>query len=181
MQFNSYEFILTFLPAILILYFLGTKINFRIGKFILITGSIIFYTNMNFSLLTVLLISIAINFLFAKLIEKKEKWNKLFLAVPVITNVGLLLYYKYTNFAIESINQMAKTEIPLQEIILPLGISFFTFQQIAYIVSVYRKELEKADFVDYLTYILYFPKLLMGPLADPVDFIGQINQADRKK
>lgn len=74
-----------------------------------------------------------------------------------------------------------RTEYSFKELFLPLGISFITFQQIAYLVSVYREELKEPSVVDYLVYILYFPKLLMGPLAEPIDFMGQLNDAATKK
>ena len=100
---------------------------------------------------------------------------------PVLINIALLLYFKYLNFAITNINHFFSMEIPLKDLILPVGISFFTFQQIAYIVAVYRGELERNHLLDYLVYILYFPKILMGPLAEPAEFIGQINDASLRK
>lgn len=104
-----------------------------------------------------------------------------FLAVPVCINAALLLYFKYLNFAITNYNALFHTDHALKTLLLPVGISFFTFQQIAYLVSVYRKELLKADLIDYLAYITYFPKLLMGPLMEPVDFVEQLNDLDRKR
>ncbi len=98
----------------------------------------------------------------------------------IVSNVLLLFYFKYLNFFITNINAIFTKEIPLKEIILPLGISFFTFQQIMYVVSVYRNQIS-LNVLDYLVYILYFPKLLMGPLNDPKEFIDQINEDERKK
>ena len=96
------------------------------------------------------------------------------LALPIIVNAGMLVYFKYLNFAISNINALFGKEFPLQNIILPLGISFYTFQQISYIVVTEQGELENNDLIDYLAYILYFPKLVMGPIIDPVDYISQI-------
>lgn len=84
------------------------------------------------------------------------------------------------NFAIENINALLKTEYAPQDIILPVGISFFTFQQIAYLVAVYREELDN-NIIDYLVYILYFPKILMGPLADPDEFVAELNRTENKR
>lgn len=181
MQFNSFVFILLFMPITIITYFLANKVNTFVGKIVIIVSSILFYTYMNWSVLLVLGISLIINFLFAKLIEKTRKWHKIYVFVPILINVCLLLYFKYLNFLISNINMIFGKEFALMELILPVGISFFTFQQIAYIVSAYRKEIERVDVIDYLAYILYFPKILMGPLVEPVDFICQLNDGTKKK
>lgn len=181
MQFNSYGFILYFLPITVLLYFLTNKIKPFLGKLVIIGASIIFYSMGRTNMLIYLGISMLINYGSALVIRKFKIKNKVWMALPIIVNVGLLLYYKYLNFAIININTIFNQELKLQEIILPLGISFYTFQQIAYIVATERGELENNNIFDYLAYILYFPKLIMGPIVDPVDFISQINQNDRKK
>ncbi len=180
MLLNSHIFILCFLPLILIAYFLSNKLNILAGKVVLVAGSLIFYAYADWHMLFFLLPSVLCNYLFTYLIGH-AKWRKIFLAVPVIVNVGLLLFFKYTNFVITNFNLLWKTEYAFLQLLVPLGISFITFQQIAYLVTVYRGELERADVMDYLVYILYFPKLLMGPLAEPVDFIAQLNNPDTKK
>lgn len=181
MQFNSYEFILFFMPVVVILYFLANKIKPNVGKLVLIVASIVFYSLGRINMLIYFGISILINYGSAIAVRKLKKKNKMLMALPLIVNVGLLLYFKYSNFVITNINTFFGTELELQEIILPLGISFYTFQQIAYIVATQQGALGKNSFIDYLTYILYFPKLIMGPIIDPVDFISQINQNSRKK
>ena len=181
MQFNSFVFILLFLPLTVLVYYLGNKINSMIGKIILIIASAVFYAYSDFSTLIMLGISIGINYSFSMIIKKAKRWSKFFLFIPIVINAGLLLYFKYSNFVITNINSWFGKELVLKELIMPVGISFFTFQQIAYIVSVYRTEIESNSFIDYLTYILYFPKILMGPLADPVDFISQLNDEKLKK
>ena len=172
MQFNSYIFICFFLPVMVIGYFLGNKIRVIAGKLILIAGSILFYAYFDWTALLVVGISLGINFFFAAGVKKWQKWNKLFLVVPVIINISLLLYFKYTNFVITNFNTWLDKDIVLKQLVLPLGISFFTFQQIAYMVATYKNEIERLNIIDYLIYILYFPKILMGPLADPVEFIA---------
>ena len=181
MQFNSYEFILYFLPITLLFYFIGNKINPVIGKLIIVFASIVFYAMGRTNMLIYLGISILINYGSALVIRQFKIKNKILMALPIIVNVGLLLYFKYLNFAITNINTFFGKEFELQEIILPLGISFYTFQQIAYIVATERGELENNNIIDYLAYILYFPKLVMGPIIDPVDYISQLNQEGRKK
>lgn len=181
MQFNSFVFILLFLPITTLLYYIANRINSLVGKWILVISSIIFYCYTDISILCVLGISIIVNYVFSLTVTKAKKWRSLFLVIPVIINVGLLLYYKYLNFAISNVNTFLGKEIPLVDLMLPVGISFFTFQQIAYVVAIYKGELQKNSLVDYLVYILFFPKILMGPLADPVDFINQINDSNLKK
>lgn len=180
MQFNSFVYILLFLPITILMYYIANKINSLVGKCILVISSIIFYCYTDISILWVLGISVVVNYVFSFTITKAKKWRSIFLFIPVIINVGLLLYYKYLNFAISNVNTFFGKEIPLVELMLPVGISFYTFQQIAYIVAIYKGEL-KNSLVDYLVYILFFPKILMGPLADPVDFISQINDSNLKK
>lgn len=180
MQFNSYEFILCFLPLTVLLYFLANRAGPVFGKIVIIIASIIFYSKGRSSMLIYLGISMLINYVSALVIKKYKIRNKLFIALPVVVNISLLLYFKYLNFAISNVNIFFGKEIPLQEIVLPLGISFYTFQQIAYIVATDRGELANNDIIDYLLYILFFPKLVMGPITDPVDFMSQINQENKK-
>lgn len=181
MQFNSFLFIILFLPLTVLFYYIFNKFSHMIGKIVLLIASIVFYAYSDWGTLIVIGISLAINYLFAVFIKRARKWRTLYLCVPILINVGLLLYFKYLNFAIININTYFAKELPLKELILPVGISFFTFQQIAYIVAIYRGEIEKPDILDYLVFILFFPKVLMGPLMDPVDFIGQLNDLSCKK
>lgn len=181
MQFNSFIFILLFLPIVMVMYFGGNKIRPLYGKIVLIVASIIFYAYSDWIYLIVLGISLLVNFIAAVLIKKFDKFRKLFMLMPIIVNILLLLYFKYTNFIISSVNEMFAKEWTFKELIQPIGISFFTFQQIAYIVAVYKQEIKKVALVDYLAYILYFPKILMGPLMEPADFLKQINDGSLKK
>ncbi len=181
MQFNSFIYILLFLPLVILIYFTVNRISISFGKAILLISSVIFYCYTDVSVFMVLGVSLLFNYLFSILISKAKKWNSLYLFLPIVINVALLLYYKYLNFVIFNVNSILGKEIPLRELVLPFGISFFTFQQIAYLVAIQKKELVTIRLLDYLVYILYFPKILMGPLADPVDFISQINAATLKK
>lgn len=180
MQFNSYLFILAFLPLTIICFFLAGRISALARKLVLVCASIIFCACNDTRTLAVLLCSVLINYAFTLLI-KKCRWRKLFLALPIIINVSLLLYFKYSNFFILNLSYLLRRYIEPLYLFLPVGISFFTFQQIAYLVAAYRNELPDGSFLDYLVYILYFPKLLMGPLAEPVDFIAQLNAPDSGK
>lgn len=184
MQFNSFIFILVFMPLTLIFYFWANKINCLFGKILLIIAGIVFYIYADIKTGFVLGFSLVVNFCSAKVIEqagKKKHCFRWLCFFPVLVNILLLVYFKYTNFLIVNINEIFSSDFALQKVMLPIGISFYTFQQIAYVVSVYKREIQKVDWVDYLLYILYFPKLLMGPLMEPVDFLKQINDNTRKK
>ena len=181
MQFNSFIFILLFLPVTVFLYFIANRSGGgRGGKFVLIGAGIVFYAYADITLFTTLGISLVLNFAFSLLLQKIKRSSFLF-AAPILINIGLLLYFKYTNFFISVADQYAGLHWAPKELALPLGISFFTFQQIAWLVAVRRGQIERTSLLDYLAYILYFPKILMGPLMDPLDFLRQINAKTKKK
>ncbi|MCR4908792.1 MAG: MBOAT family protein [Lachnospiraceae bacterium] len=181
MQFNSYSFIFVFLPLSIVLYYLANRIKPAFGKAVLILAGAAFYSFGRLEMLPVLGISILVNFAAALVIRRSPRFRGLLLALPVIINVGLLFYFKYYNFLIQSIDDFFGRNIPLKSIILPAGISFYTFQQIAYIVAVWRNEITDIKLTDYLVYILYFPRILMGPVTEPAEFLEEINDASRKK
>lgn len=181
MQFNSFIFILLFLPLTIIGYFFLVRIRTDFGKIVIIIASIVFYAYADWSLLWVFGISILVNLGFSKLINKSQKKNNLYTIFPIIINVSLLLYFKYSNFLLQNISDFRGVDFIPRKIMLPVGISFFTFQQIAYLVAVARSEIKRINAIDYLAYILYFPKILMGPLMDPVDFINQLNDNALRK
>lgn len=180
MQFNSFVFIMLYLPLTTILYYIANRISSNVGKILLIISSIVFYCYSDVSAFFVLLVSIGINYFFCFAVTKVKRCQSIFLVFPVIINVGLLLYYKYLNFVLSNVYLLLERTVEFEEFMVPLGISFITFQQIAYVVSIYRGELQSNGLLDYLVYILYFPKILMGPLSDPVDFINQINDNNKK-
>ena len=176
MQLNSYTFILYFLPLSILAYFLCSRKSVFLGKLALLAGCVLFYVQGGQETLWVLGLSLGVNFLCALAQNRwKKKW---LLALPLVLNLGLLCFYKYWNpvFA-----PLLGDGFTLRNLILPLGISFFTFQQIAYQVSLSRGELGNPSLLDYLCYILYFPKLTMGPLMEPKDFLDQLNDPVRKK
>lgn len=182
MQFNSYLFILAFLPLLIIFYFLINKLHVTAGKIFLILASLLFYGYANLTMLCFLISSIVVNYSFVLWIKSgRYLSSRLCVYLPLIFNIGFLAYFKYTNFIIDNINHLFHMQYPGRVIILPIGISFFTFQQIAYLMTIYRKEFSNINFIDYFAYIVYFPKLLMGPLTEPADFIPQLNDLALKK
>ena len=183
MQFNSFEFIFAFIPVFLIVYFLVNRISVKSGRILIILSGLLFFYFAGIDSFILLLISSAINFIFALLIRKTQNASKHILAISILLNVGLLLFYKYIGEIVGKLPSTFDSYIPdsFHNLIMPIGISFFTFQQIMYLVSVYKKEIDKVDVLDYASYILYFPKLVMGPLVEPCDLIKKINDPLLKK
>ncbi len=176
MQFNSFIFILAFLPIFLIAYFAISKLNHQAGKLCIIFGSLLFYAYAGFNYALVLLISVVFNLIFSMLINRCKN-SKAFLIIAIIINLALLTYFKYTNFLLSVFGIDASSlSFITSSIMLPLGISFFTFQQIMYLVNVYKKTIPQVKVIDYLAYILYFPKIAMGPLVEPTELISQLNE-----
>lgn len=161
MVFSSISFLFFFLPLLFLFYFL-TPNKFR--NYVLLVFSLLFYFFGEKWYVILLLTSCLVNYLCGIFIKKKNK--KLFLIIGLIFNLSLLLYYKYTNFFISTFNDIFGFNVSTLSIILPLGISFFTFQNISYLVDVYRGEVsEQKNFFKYATYITLFPQLVAGPIV----------------
>ncbi|NIG51970.1 MBOAT family protein [Chitinophaga sp. Cy-1792] len=125
------------------------------------------------------ILSAIVDFNLSKAIHrsKDKSFRKTLLIFSIVLNLGLLFYFKYTNFFIGMINDMTAGHIPLLKLILPIGISFYTFENLSYTIDVYRDEIEPVDnFMDYLFFLSFFPKLMMGPIVRAADFIPQISK-----
>ncbi|SCY72621.1 MBOAT family O-acyltransferase [Butyrivibrio sp. INlla14] len=181
MQFNSYEFIFFFLPISVILYFGGNRIKPAIGKIVIIIASLFFYSWGRLNMLIYLGISILVNYTLTLLIIRLKNHKRIIVILAVAANVGFLLYFKYLGFIAFNISRVLRHSAEFHEIILPLGISFYTFQQIAYIVETSNGNISSAKLLDYLAYILFYPKLVMGPITDPVSFLSQLNDSKNIK
>ena len=181
MQFNSYIFILVFLPCFVLLYFLLSKIHRQAGKATIILAGVLFYWYGSAATLPILGLSLFCNLLLSVALQKLEHGRKSLFGLSVAVNIALLLYFKYSDFAIKTFNDLFSGSVSLKALVLPLGISFFTFQQISYLAAIYRKDIVRVCVPDYLSYILYFPKLIMGPLIEPVNFISQLNDPALKR
>lgn len=174
MLFNSYEFIFVFLPVTLIVFFAVAKIFG--GKFAaawLVFASIIFYGYWDFRYVPLLIVSIVTNFLVGRKIFNSAARKKFWLIAGIIFNLSLLFYFKYAGFFISNINFFFGRNFFVPEIILPLGISFFTFTQTAFLVDTYRGEVEEYSFVNYCLFVTIFPHLLAGPILYHKDIIPQ--------
>lgn len=183
MIFNSFQFILVFLPITVIGYYLINRTNhFDIAKLFLFGMSLWFYAYANIAFLPIIIGSIVVNFVFGTLFchitnLRARKWL-LFGAITL--NLGSLLYFKYLDFFFATINQYFQTSLLIRNILLPLGISFFTFQQIAYLVDSYRDNTLKYNFLDYALFVSFFPKIMQGPIAFHHELIPQFNDTSRK-
>lgn len=160
------------------IFILSTHINQKIGKKTLIIISLFFYSYWLPIYLPILLFSIVFNFLTVKhlntLIEFFNK--KIILFVAISANLLLLVYFKYFNFFIENISYLTGWDGPLFKITLPLGISFFTFQQIAFLISYFRNEIRDVSFIDYLLFVSFFPQLIAGPIVSQNQFFPQLKK-----
>ena len=172
MLFNSYVFIFIFLPLTLFTVFLANRYKkINTSAFILIIASLFFYGWWNPPYLILLLGSIIFNFFIAQVIQK----NKLILLLGLTFNLGLIAYFKYANFFIDNINVLFNQSIYLENIILPLAISFFTFQQISYLVDAYRGNADKYSFLHYFLFVTFFPQLIAGPIVHHKEIIPQFS------
>ncbi len=181
MVFSSYEFIFLFLPTVLVIYYLLSKIkNSLYQRLFLIGASLFFYGYYNVKYLLLIISSIAVNYAIAVLIHKKEGLSKLFLTLGVLFNVALIGYFKYYDFFTENINAVFKTDFALKHLLLPLGISFFTFQQLSFLVSVYKKEEKVEKLRDYCLFVTFFPQLVAGPIVLYSEVIPQFKDEKRR-
>lgn len=179
MQFNTFIYILAFLPITVIGYFLINKFNYVAAKIFLVVASAFFYIYAGIRSFKWLIISMIINYIFVLVLKNRKQ--KAILWLGIILDIALLFYFKYTNFAITSINEFLHKDITALSLILPVGISFFTFQQISYLVDSYRGETSDNTLLDYLIYVTFFPKILMGPITKQADLLSQFHDESKRK
>lgn len=183
MLFNSIEFLFIFLPIVFIVYFLLNKIKtVKYSNLWLVMASLYFYAYYKIEYLPIIISSIMFNYLMSFFIQKdlNPQIKKLLLIFTVVGNLGLLCYYKYFNFLIETINNFSFTHFDTMKILLPLGISFFTFQQIAYITDIYKGEAKQTNIIDYSLFVSFFPQLIAGPICTYKELIPQFQDTAKK-
>ena len=179
MLFNSYEFIFLFLPVVLLVFFQLGRVSHAYAASWLALASLIFYGYWNPSYVGLLLGSIICNYTFglwiAKAVAKRNavRRKKPLLIFAIAANLLLLAYYKYANFFIGSVNSVADMHWNLGNVILPLGISFFTFTQIAFLVDTSRGEVKEYNFPHYCLFVTYFPHLIAGPILHHKEMMPQ--------
>ncbi len=177
MVFSSYKFIFLFLPVTAIGYAILKKIKKpNVIKLWLIAASVVFYSWGQISFLPVFLSTLLLNYVFIKIIGSTEKrfTRTLFLVLGILEGLSLLFFYKYFNFTLYTMNRFFGADFLLREIILPLGISFYTFQIMTYLIDVYKKEAPVYPVMDYLLYVTFFPQLIVGPIVRHSQFMPQL-------
>lgn len=163
MVFSSTVFIFAYLPIILLGYFLIDK---KIKNYYLLFVSLIFFGWAQPNYLWIIVLNIIINYTSAVLIENFTAIKKPVMLLSIIANLGILFYFKYFEFAVNSINKICGCNFTISEIVLPIGISFFTFQGVSYVVDVYRKDVPVQKNIFKLgLYIVLFPQLIAGPIV----------------
>ena len=180
MLFNSYEFIFLFLPISFLVYFyLNKKRLVTASKSWLVLASLFFYSWWNVLYLPLILISILFNYTISSTmiendwLKKKYLSKKTILIVGLLFNIGLLAYFKYMDFFIGNINIVFDTDINLLHLALPLAISFFTLQQIAFLVDSYEGLVQEKRFLDYTLFVVFFPQLIAGPIVHHKEMMPQ--------
>jgi D-alanyl-lipoteichoic acid acyltransferase DltB (MBOAT superfamily) len=173
--FNS-GFFLFFFIFILVFYRFFWK-NHRAKVFFLMTMSLYFYYKSSGVFFVLIIISSIIDFIAGKLIHESESpgYRKSMLVVSLVMNLGILGYFKYTNFFLDTLNQIGAGNFDMLDIFLPVGVSFFTFQSMSYTIDIYRRQLEpEKKFTDFLFFVSFFPQLVAGPIVRASDFLPQI-------
>ena len=175
MVFSSAIFIFVFLPAVFILYRLIPSL--KIKNLLLAAASIVFYAFGQLQYVPLFLASVLINYFSGLLLQGETSRRKAFLALAVVLNIGILCVFKYTDFVIRNLNGVFSLSLPYSGIVLPIGISFFTFQGLSYTIDVYRdRKSGTKDFLKLLLYISFFPQLIAGPIVKYHDIADQIDE-----
>jgi alginate O-acetyltransferase complex protein AlgI len=184
MLFNSYEFIFIFLPIVWVGFFSISHFKTKLASIWLAIASLIFYGYWSKTYVLLLIASIAVNYMMGIFIAKSlatKNNSKTLLQIALFLNIALLIYYKYANFFIISINEAVGTYWVINNIVLPLGISFFTFTQIAFLVDTYQGKVKEYNFTHYLLFVTYFPHLIAGPVIHHKQMMPQFSLASTYK
>lgn len=181
MLFNSVEFLFLFLPILLVGFFALARLHRRAAALWLALGSLFFYGWWDSRYLALLLASIVFNYAvgvqLARAAERRLSWKGALLAAGVVGDLALLAYYKYANFFVDTVNALSGANYVLAQIVLPLGISFFTFTQIAFLVDAARGKAREFNFIHYLLFVTYFPHLIAGPVLHHGEMMPQFNES----
>ena len=177
MLFPSYVFLFAFLPIVLTGYFLLAKFKSPVyQRMFLVAASLYFYGYFNPSYLFIIIASILGNYAAAQIMKRtadKPGIRKTAFVVGILFNVGLLGYFKYYDFFIENVNAVFGSSFALKHILLPLGISFFTFQQLSFLIAVYKNKEKISSFLDYSLFVTFFPQLVAGPIVEYSEMMPQ--------
>lgn len=178
MSFQSYAFLLLFLPLVTAgWWLLNRRVSGGAARGFLLAACLVFYGSVSRPCLLILLGSALVNFALGRLLLSGRGPRRLWLAVAVAANLGTLGYFKYVNFFLDNVNLLFSTGLSHRAVLLPLGISFFTFQQIAYLADLYRGEDRPVySLPDYLLFVSFFPCVTAGPIAWHHEVIPQLRR-----
>ena len=178
MLFNSYSFLLVFLPVTVLGFFLAGRLGKAAGAGWLAACSLFFYAWWDYRYLVLLVASICANYLVGSYIARHSASTKgrLALTIAIAANLLLLGYYKYADFFLSSSNAILGTDWPILGIILPIGISFFTFTQIAFLADAYAGKVTEYRFIYYVLFVTYFPHLIAGPVLHHREMMPQFDE-----
>lgn len=182
MLFGSFEFLFGFLPITLFSYH-GLRLYGKreAAKIVLLLASLFFYGWWDVRYVPLVVTSVLVNFGIGLLLGRKQRAPRLVLIIGIIFNLGLLGYYKYANFFLINFDKLTGLPLTISSIVLPLGISFFTFQQIAYLVETSRDGQCERNIVNYGLFVIFFPHLIAGPITHPREMLPQFEIAGRKQ
>nr|WP_297496400.1 MBOAT family protein [Ferrovum sp.] len=178
MLFNSYQFLFLFLPITILGFFQIGRYSRSISSLWLFSASLFFYGWWNPAYVSLLLASICFNYGVGKALSREQARNHLrrawwILACGITADLCLLGYYKYANFFITNVSGLLNSNWHIDPVILPLGISFFTFTQIAFLVDAYRGDVKESNFIHYGLFVTYFPHLIAGPVLHHKEMMPQ--------
>jgi len=176
MLFNSYVFLFLFLPIFFVIFFFVEKKI--INRFLILIANLVFYSWLNVKFVFIISFSVIVNFFFSKYLFNKNK--KLILFFAITFNVGILVIFKYLDFLIINLNYILGTSIEKFNLPFPLALSFFTLQQITFLVNCYDKQILKVKFLDYFNYVSFFPQLIAGPIILFKDINYKLNVRKKK-
>ncbi len=182
MGFNSFNFILLFLPILLVVWHLLNRTKkYILADFFLTGMSLYYYYTFGISFLGILLVSIAVNYGLSLVLDRAPSSAKAIKVIGVLFNLSLLFYFKYLGFFMDNVNAITGTDSFTREILMPIGISFFTFGQISFIVDRANGEAKGYSFLEYVLYTAYFPKLIQGPIAFHKEMIDQFREKSLRR
>lgn len=185
MLFNTYPFIFAFLPVtLLVFYILGGRGATQAAMGWLVVASLFFYGYWNPTYVGLIAASLLVNYFIGRALVRAEcgsPGRKRLLILGVSANLGVLAYYKYANFFVDNLNLVVGDVFHLETIVLPLAISFFTFQQIAFIVDAYQGKAAEPRFLPYCLFVTFFPQLIAGPIVHHGEMMPQFLKRDRFK
>ena len=176
MLFSSMTFLFGFLPTVLALYFLVRR---ELRNYVLLGASVLFYAWGEPKYFLIMMLIVAVNYFCALGMERFQRLRKCFVTLAILTDFGILGYFKYTDFLIENLNLLFRSDVDPIHVVMPIGISFYTFQSVSYLIDVYRREIPaQRDFYKLFLFIALFPQMIAGPILKYHDVAAQIDQRE---